>query len=150
MDELKKEVDAQKRVLAKMVTYAEETTKTLNKVIEAAAPPLLNLTAKEIMRVDEEYQVKLRFWPTKNTLFGQLVFTAEVIGNSQATITVLNPYSMGVYGAPGEVSDGGRKAVLQYVPIGPLDQTVMLRVSAPCNVRISSSHMLEPLEFEIE
>lgn len=151
IDDIKKEVAIQEKAILILIDEANNTRQMLQKVADESRPPMLSLESKDIIRDGNDYIVKLEFKPSKNAPFAYLRFSAEIIGNSNAYIKLFNPYDVQlVYGNPGVISDDKKTATLWYFPIGTLWQKVMLRVSAPCTVRIASNYMSKELELEVK
>ena len=150
IESIQNEIAVQREAISSLIDKANDTRKDLLRVAEVAGPPRLNLESKEIKQVEGEYEVRLEFKPSKNGPFGYISFGVEINQISNATINKLNPYNMQVYGSPGKISDDGKSATLWYVPIGALWQKIMIRLSAPCHITITSNHMQGNVVLQVE
>ena len=150
IESIQNEIVVQREAISSLIDKANDTRKELLRVAEVAAPPRLNLESKEINQVEGEYEVRLEFKLSKNGPFGYISFGVEINPVSNAIINKLNPYGMQVYGSPGKISDDGKSATLWYVPIGALWQKIMIRLSAPCEITITSNHMQGNIVLQVE
>ena len=150
LDEIKAEVDGQKKQLSNVIMEANETREELERVAEMAAPPLLSLKSQQQVATREgEHRILLKFESTKNTPLGNVIFRTDILDGTQATMRGLRIGAMGGTYGESKTSNDGKTETQEYIPVGSdLDLTV--DVSAPCRVRISGSHMKEPLEVEIK
>lgn len=150
LKEIRKEVVVLKEAVSSVVDKANKTRGELLKVADMASPPLLSLESSEVKQVDEVYEVLLIFKPSKNAPFAALVFSAEIVGNLEATIKDLDAV-LATTSRHKEISDDGKTARLQYVPLSTIGlQKLRLKLSAPCKVRIACSHMQKEVEFEVK
>lgn len=150
LDELNKRVTVHEEALAAVIEKARKTREDLERVAEEAVPPLLVLKSqRQVAAKESEHRVLLEFESTKNRPFGTVVFRAEILNDTQATIRGLMVNALGGTYGNHETSENGKAATQEYIPIGN-ELDLMVLVSAPCRVRISGSHMAEPLEFDIE
>jgi len=179
IDEIKKEVEAQKEsivLLTKtanqvnekledtitkvanhqesithLVETADEAEKRLQKALEMAAPPQLSLLSKEINKTEYGYYVVLRFRSSKNQPLGMIFFVAKIIGDSNTKIVDFWPTGMFSHGKDSKkISDDGKEARLTYALIGSISPQVELKTSDTCKVEISGSHELAPFILEVK
>jgi hypothetical protein len=150
LDDIRTEVADQRKQLSGLIAEAQKTREDLEKVAEEAAPPLLCLKSqRQVASETGERRLLLEFESTKNKPFGTVVFHAEILNDTQATIRGLMVDALGGTYGNNETSENGKTATQEYIPIGN-DLGLMVLVSAACKVRLSGSHMTEPLEFDIE
>ncbi len=153
LERLKKKVVVHEEALLTLIKQAETTGEQLVRIAHEAAPPLLSLRQKEVKQVDGEYEVKLILDPSKNAPFAWLVFHAEIIGDTEASIKNFGLWEMYAWYPPEklmEISDDGKKATIRYIPQASMRQRLFLKVSGNCRVLITGSRMEKPLELEIK
>ncbi len=149
LDKINKRVAVHEEALSSVIKKADDTRRDLLKVAEEAAPPLLSFVSEEIRTTQEGYMLMIVLKPSKNAPFGTLTLTAEIVGDSEATIIDLSPGVTASFSGT-ERSPDGKRVTHQYSPAASPVHKPRLSVSAPCKARISCSHMREPLEVEIK
>jgi len=150
LKEIRNEVVVLKEAISSVVDKANKTRGELLKVADMASPPLLSLESKEVKQVDDGYEVMLIFKPSKNSPFAALVFCAEIVGNLETTIKEVDA-ALATTSRRKEISDDGKTARLQYVPLRSIGlQKLRLKLSSPCKVNISGSHMQKVVVVEVK
>lgn len=140
----------QSEAVSSLIDKADKTREALEKVAEEAAPPTLSLARdpEATKTADGGFQVKLGFTPSKNVAFGTVVFLAEVLEGDDAIIRQLGA-TMLCFNATPTRSEDDKSARIMYVPSSPHGQRLILNGSAPCKLRLSGTHLAEPLELEV-
>jgi len=151
LKEIREDLAIQKEALSGVIDKANKTREDLLKVAEATAPPHLSLESKpEIKQIDGGYEVKLQLNPSKNAPFAMVQFRAEIVEDSEATIQEFGRFGGMVFNFSKKTSDNGKIAMQKYKPSGDQQQGLLLKVSEPCKVRISCSHMLNDLVLTVK
>ena len=136
-----------------LIKQATQVESSLQEVIEAARPPVLQLHAKASEQGVDGIVKVFSLFPDKNQSLGLVSVVAKIIPDitNSKILSMSNKNKGFVISTPNaKLLDGNQTAAMLYRPPVPVPIQIEIVVSEPCKIFVGSSYVVEPNEFVIE
>lgn len=150
MTKINNSITKQQKLIDQLVTAANTQIEKLGEMIKLAEPPELRLSSQPtIQKVEEGYELELKFDSPKDKYLGTIAFEVQVVDASAAKILKLSRTGISM-NVKHTIEKNGKKAIFQYSPLGSGLQQIKIQVSGTCKLLIFGNYLAKPVNIVVK